>query len=85
MRDERRTEEEILGWVPGDRELGEDDEITTGFLGRVVCLEDPRGVAFEIAHDDVQLGGGHPDARHRPRIRGPVEMRDTRPRDPLAW
>ena len=84
LRDERGPQEEILGRVPGDGELGEHDEIATRGLGFVVGLEDARRVAFEIADDDVQLGGGHPDARHRPRIRGAAPVRDTRRHDPMG-
>ena len=72
LRDERGPQQEILGRVPGDRQLGEHDEIATGGLGRVVRLEDALRVAFEIADDDVQLGGGHPKARHVPGYEGPA-------------
>ena len=81
LRDERGAQEKVFGRVPGDGQLREHDEIAARGLGRVVRLEDPGRVALEVAHDDVQLGGGHPKARHRPRIRGAVRMRDTR----TAW
>ena len=87
LRDERRPQQQIFGRVPGDRELGEDDEVATRGLGLVVRLEDPRRVALEIADDDVDLGGGHPEARHGPRIREAERRRsrDTRlARDPVG-
>ena len=54
--DEPRPEEQVLGRVPGDRQLGQHDEV--GVLGprlgdRVLELH---AVAVEVADDDVQLG-----------------------------
>ena len=86
---ERRAQQQVFGRVPGHRELREDDEIAPGGLGFVVRLEHPGGIPLEVADDDVQLGGGDPQTRHDPRIRGrspPREratharrVRDTRP------
>ena len=57
LRDERRPQQQVLGRVAGDRQLGEDDEIAARGLRLLVGVEDPLGVAVEVADDDVDLGG----------------------------
>ena len=53
--DEAGAEEQILGRVPGDRELGEDHEVDA-FGARVLDRADDGGaVAVQIADDHVQL------------------------------
>ena len=54
--DESRPEQEVLGRVAGDRELGEHDEIGRRAAGFGDRTRDPLDVAVEIADDDVQLG-----------------------------
>jgi len=48
-------QEEILRWVAGRRELGEDDEVGFGGGRLVDGAEDLGTVAVEVADDDVQL------------------------------
>ena len=54
--DEPRSEQEVLGRIAGDRELGEHDEIGRRPAGFGDRTRDPLDVAVEIADDDVQLG-----------------------------
>jgi hypothetical protein len=63
--DERGPQEEVFGRIPRDRQLREHDQIAAGRFGRVIRVENAGGIALEVAHGDVQLGGGHPKARHR--------------------
>ena len=67
--DERGAQQEVLGRIAGDRQLGEHDEIGAGGLGGLVRLEDAVDVAVEVTDDDVDLGGGDAQPRHHPRIR----------------
>ena len=53
--DEPGPEQEVLRWVPGRRELGEDDEIRSGCACLAEAREDLLAVAVEVADDDVQL------------------------------
>jgi hypothetical protein len=46
-------QEEILGWVAGRRELGEDEEVGFGRRRFVDGAEDLGAVAVEVADDDV--------------------------------
>src|SRR5262249_43235544 len=48
-------EQEVLGRISGDRELGEDDEIGARRPRRGEFAEDLRLVALEVADDAVQL------------------------------
>ncbi len=68
LRDERGPQEQVLGRIAGDRQLGEDDEVRARRLGGVIGVEDALGIAGEVADDDVDLGGGDAQARHTPRI-----------------
>ena len=70
LRDERRLQQEVLGRVPGDRELRERDEVAARGVGLLVGLEDPRRVAGEVADDEIELGRGEAQPGHVPRIRG---------------
>ena len=86
--DERRAQQEVLGRVAGDRELGERDEVDVGGLGRRVGVEDARRVALEVADDEIELGGGDAEPGHGPRIRprrrtGPAAHRASSPRATL--
>ena len=58
--DEPRLEQEVLGRVARDRELGEHREIASGRLGAVEHGEQGRHIAVEVAHHGVQLAGGDP-------------------------
>ena len=57
-------EQQVLGRVAGDRELGERHEVGVDRGGPVVGLEDARLVAVEVTDDEVELRGRDPDARH---------------------
>ncbi len=48
-------EEQVLGRVPGDRELGEEDEVGAGPPRVAERVHDLVPVAVEVADDDVQL------------------------------
>ena len=58
-------EQEVLGRVARQRELGEADELRAGLAGLHGELRDPRLVAGDVADDGVELGerdaqrGGH--------------------------
>ena len=58
--DEARPEQEILGRIAGDRELGEHDEIGRRASRLGDRARDPLDVAVEVADDDVQLGEREP-------------------------
>ena len=62
--DEAGLEQEVLGRVAGDRQLGEHGHVALGDLGPVDGVEDGGGVAVEVAHDQVELAGGDTQARH---------------------
>ncbi len=49
------AEEQILGRIPGDRELGEEDELGARVAGLGEPLEDARAVALEVTDDRVHL------------------------------
>ena len=67
--DERGPQQEVLGRIAGDRQLGERDEVAAVGFGPLVRLEDARRVALEVADDEVQLREGNPKPRHASRIR----------------
>ena len=48
---ERGPEEQILGRISGDGQLGEDDEVGAGRRRGLVRVEDPGGVPLEIADE----------------------------------
>src|SRR5207245_10115992 len=64
--DERRLEEEILGWITGNGQLGECDQMAAERAGPVDRLDDPPHVALEIADRRVDLPEPHPEAPHGP-------------------
>ena len=49
-------EEQVLGRVAGDRELGEEDEVGAGLLRLAEPAEDPLAVPVEVADGGVDLG-----------------------------
>ena len=66
--DEAGLEDEVLGRVAGDRQLGEGGDVAAGLLGQVVGVEDLGDVAVEVTDGRVELRQG--DAQHghrRPR------------------
>ncbi len=65
--DEGGAEKQVLGWVPGDRQLGEGDEVAAGRLGLVVGGEDALDVAVEGPDDGIDLAEGDAHDRHRRR------------------
>ena len=54
--DEARPEQEILGRIAGDRELGEDDDVGARVLRRLEPPEDQGAVPVEVADGGVDLG-----------------------------
>jgi hypothetical protein len=68
--DEARSKQQVLGWVAGDGELGEDGQVALGGLGIGVRRQDALDVAGEVAHDGVELAQRHPDPEHDPSLGG---------------
>ena len=58
--DEARAEEEVLGGIAGDDQLGEEDDVHALLLRLVEALQDPSGVPLQVADDGVHLGEGDP-------------------------
>jgi hypothetical protein len=54
--DEARPQEQVLGRVAGDGELGEDDEIGARVARRLEVAQDALAVPLEVADDRVELG-----------------------------
>ena len=83
--DEGRTEQQVLGRVPGDRELGEEDELRT-FRARVGQTgENALAVAVQVADDSVDLGESKPHQEDSSglRLSGENITIDRRYRGPL--
>ena len=66
---ECRAQHQVLGGIPGDRQLREGHEIDVDGGGAVVGLEQPGLVAVEVTDDEVQLRGRDPDPRHAGQVR----------------
>ena len=62
--DERRLEQQVLGRVAGDGQLGEHGDVAAGGVGPLQGGEDAGHVAVEVADDVVDLAGGHPESCH---------------------
>jgi hypothetical protein len=60
---EHVAQDEVLGRITGDRELGEDDDVDGGFGRPSGPLDEQVDVAFEIADRGVDLA--ERDAHHR--------------------
>jgi hypothetical protein len=73
-------EQQILGWVAGDGQFREDDEITTGVHGLGVGGDDAFEVAVEVSHHGVDLGGGQAHTGHAASLGPPVRGTRGRPR-----
>ena len=54
--DEAGAEQQVLGRVAGDHELGEEDEIGARVTGAAEPLDDAGRVAVEVADDAIDLG-----------------------------
>ena len=81
--DERRAQQQVLGRVAADRELGEGDEVGVALGGAARGVEDQRAVAREVADGAVDLGERDPQSSHRPplsRSSSPVLALGARPR-----
>src|SRR5207244_11707540 len=65
---EARLQQQVLRWVPGDRQLGEDGSIGARRLRFLQGAEYPRHVAVQIAHNGVELAGGDTQPRHDVRV-----------------
>ncbi len=66
--DEPGLEHEVLGRVPGGRQLGERHDVAPGGIGTVVRVRQQREVAVEVAHGRVELGERDPQHRHDTRL-----------------
>ncbi len=66
--DEGRPAEQVLGRVSGDGQLREDRQVRPGTLRLLERGADAPGIALEIAHDGVDLAGGHPHSSHGPSL-----------------
>ena len=53
--EEARPEEEVLGRIAGDRELGEEDELGAGLPCLTETFDDAGAVALEVADHGVHL------------------------------
>ena len=60
--EEAGPEEQILGRVARDRQLGEEDEVGAARARLLEAGEDPVAVAVEVADDGVDLGEGEAHA-----------------------
>ena len=67
-RHERRLQQQVLGRVAGDRQLGEGDQVATIGLGRLHGSDDALDVAVEVADDQVELSQGEAQAGHGPSV-----------------
>ena len=63
--DEAGLHDEVLGRVPGDRQLGEGDDVASRGFGPVVGVEQLRQVAVDVADGRVQLGQRDTQDGHR--------------------
>ena len=61
-------EQEVLGRISGQGQLGEGDEVAPELLGLPGGVEDPFDVPGEVADRGVDLGGGHPQRAHGPSL-----------------
>ena len=60
--EEARPQEQVLGRVARDGELGEDDEVGAGGAGLADRVDDERAVTREVADDGIELGEREPHA-----------------------
>jgi len=63
-REEVLLEEQVLGRVAGDRELGEEDEVGAGGLRLVQAADDALAVPSQVADDRVDLRESEPHRRN---------------------
>ena len=75
--DEAGLEQQVLGRVAGDRELGEDDELAAGVLGLADAVPVLFEVPVEVADGRVDLGERDP---HAPTLPAAAASRDPRRR-----
>ena len=61
-------QQEVVGWVPGDGQLGEGGDVGPRLGGDPVGVEDPLHVAVEVTDAGVDLAGGDAQAGHRARL-----------------
>jgi hypothetical protein len=66
--DERGFQQKVFGRIARDGQLGKRDEMALRGDCPLVRLEHPLGIADQIAHDGVDLGGGDAEVEHRIRI-----------------
>ena len=78
---ERRLQQQVLGRVPADGELGEHGEVGTGPFGAVEGVENPERVAVEVAHDRADLAQRDAEPMHRLSLRPASSDSGTEPRD----
>ncbi len=70
--DEAGLEQQVLGWVAGDGQLGEHGHVGPGVLGLLQGGQDALHVALQVAHDRVELAGGDPHSGHGQSVPGPA-------------
>ena len=58
--EEARPQEQVLGRIPRDGELREDDEVGSRRAGLPDRIDDERPVTGEIADDGIELGEREP-------------------------
>jgi hypothetical protein len=65
---ERRLEDQVLGRVAGQRELGEDHQVGAGGGRLGVGAQHPPDIAVEVPDDRVDLRPREPQPLHRARV-----------------
>ena len=73
---EAGLEEQVLGRVARDGELGDHAEVGAGGLGGGQGAQHLLHVPRQVAHDGVELRGGQAQVWHRPRLPGPFPPSD---------
>src|SRR5262249_52490297 len=62
--DEGRLEEQILGWISRDGQLGKGDEIRADGARLHDAIDDAAGLALRVPARRIDLGGTHTEAPH---------------------
>jgi hypothetical protein len=75
-------QQQVLGRVAGDRELGQDQQVAAGIVGGPQRLDDAGDVAVEIPDAGVDLAQGDTQAGHGLSVLGDrLTLRGVLPRD----
>ena len=67
---EMRLEQQVFGWVAGEREFGKRDQVSSGRSRSSDVVEHQSGVGCEVADRRIDLGKCDSDGVHE-RVRGP--------------